>query len=152
MNFNVYNTTCCNYNNPVQNIVQVNALALDFPNKIPNLVVTVDKTSGNLRPTTSTDPISGTAIVGVTQRAVNVDGPVPVKVNGLIRVIPDSGVTVQAGNTLTHSNLAPGDILGGTVIPDTSGCFAVALSSGTGTEDGSVSVLAITLLNNDDSL
>jgi hypothetical protein len=131
-------------------IVKLPCRIADFPHAFNNLLLTMDA-SGFVRPISSSD-IDKTLVIGVTNEVVSSSmTEVDVQIGGIIKMTPHYGQVCTAGKKLERSNQGPpypspiSGFVAGVVQTNGlgTGICAQALTSGTGSADGSVKILAL---------
>ena len=131
-------------------IVKLPCQASDFPYAFNNLLLTMDS-SGFVRPILSSDS-DRTLVIGVTNEVVTSGmSLVDVQVGGIIKITPHYNQVCTPGKKLERSNQVPpypspiSGFVGGVVQSNGLGfgICAQALTSGTGSADGSVKILAL---------
>ncbi len=131
-------------------IVKLPCRIADFPHAFNNLLLTMDA-SGFVRPISSSDS-DKTLVIGVTNQVVtSTMTEVDVQIGGIIKMTPHYGQVCTAGKKLERSNQGPpypspiSGFVAGVVQTNGlgTGICAQALTSGTGSADGSVKILAL---------
>lgn len=119
----------------------VSVLMVSNANIIKGIVLKIVNVGGSARvePVGTADPDS-TSIIGVSLAAAVIGGNVEVAVGGLFECSIQSGVTVTVGDSVEKSDAETGRII--PVAPNP-GTFGVALTTATGSVDGSVRALVM---------
>lgn len=119
----------------------VSVLMVSNANIIKGIVLKIVNVGGSARvePVGTADP-DGTSVIGVSLAAAVIGGDVEVAVGGLFECSIQSGVTVTVGDSVEKSDAETGRII--PVAPNP-GTFGVALTTATGSVDGSVRALVM---------
>jgi hypothetical protein len=131
-------------------IVKLPCRIADFPHAFNNLLLTMDA-SGFVRPISSSDS-DKTLVIGVTNEVVSSGmNEVDVQIGGIVKMTPHYNQAVVPGVQIERSNQGPpypspiSGFVAGVIQANGfgTGICAQALTSGTGSADGSVKILAL---------
>ncbi len=131
-------------------IVKLPCRIADFPHAFNNLLLTMDA-SGFVRPISSSDS-DKTLVIGVTNEVVSSSmNEVDVQIGGIVKMTPHYNQAVVPGVKIERSNQGPpypspiSGFVAGVIQANGfgTGICAQALTSGTGSADGSVKILAL---------